>query len=477
LAWRRRRLRGLNLFWLLQAVLGLAWLLDLPLLVPLLRLPGLNMMSFNRFTFVTGFAVTALAVGGLDVLDRGVPAPRWWYALPAGLLLALAFWCLDRAASPPEPLARQWEVEAIRWPNPGQRLSEVRTARSAFRSYHLWGTGLAVIGLAAWAALRRGGGPRPWLLPLAGAAWAGELLFAAWDQNPQCDPALYYPPVPALEELAYRPAGRILGVYCLPPMLNVFCGLRDVRGYDAVDPRRLVELLGTAQDRHIPSPEHAATLNYIPLVPVGPEGKSHLPPVLSMLNVRYLVGRGPPPAPLRPIIQQEDYWVWENEEALPRAFVPSSVRPAPDRDALLQLLGAAAFDPRQVAYAESAPPLPDSCRGKAEIDVQTETPTRLTLKLDMQTPGLVVLSDLWYDGWEATLDGRPVEVLRVNHALRGVVAEAGSSTLEFSYHPRGLARGLRLLAVGVGGLVLWLTLSGLARARGRRASPARSRPA
>jgi hypothetical protein len=301
------------------------------------------------------------------------------------------------------------------------------------------------------------------------------LLISAWDFNSQCDPALYYPPVPALEELAHRPAGRILGVYCLPPMLNVFCGLRDVRGYDAVDPRRLVELLGTVRDRHVPSPEHAATLQYVPLLPVGPDGKERLPPVLSLLNVRYLVGRGAPPQALRPIIQEDDYWVWENKEVLPRAFVPSSVRPAPDPQDLLQLLGAPAFDPRQVAYAEAAPPLPDACRGKAEVDPHRETPTHLTVQLDMQTPGLVVLSDLWYEGWEATLDGRPVEVLRVNHALRGVAAPAGSSTLEFHYRPSGFVTGCRLLLGALGVLLAWAALLGVRRLRPAR--PAAGAPA
>jgi hypothetical protein len=466
LAWCRRRLRCLHLFWVLQIVLGLAWSLDLPLLVPLLRLPGLNMFSFNRFTFVTGFALTALAVGGLDVLDRGAPARRRWYALPALLLLVLTVWCLARAAAPPGPLTAQKEAEAGRGPGGTQRQAAIRAARSDFQGYHLWGMGLTVAGLAAWAAFWRGVGRRPWLVPLAGIVWAGELLVCAWDVNPQCDPALYYPPLPALEELARRPAGRILGIRCLPPMLNVFCGLRDVRGYDAVDPRELVELLATVQDRQFTTPEYAATLGYVPRVPAEPAGPLRLPPVLNLLNVRYLVCRGRPPGTLRPIIQHEDYWVWENEAVLPRAFVPASVRPAPDRQRLLDLLGSADFDPRQVAYAETALALPDSCRGQAEV--VAETSSHLTLKLDMQTPGLVVLSDLWYAGWEARLDGRPVEVLRVNHALRGVAAPAGTATLEFDYRPASFVRGVRLLLGALVVLLAWAALLGVRRLRAAR---------
>ena len=49
-------------------MISLAWTLDLPLLVDLLRGPGLNMMSHNRFVFAAAFAVLSMAAVGLEVL-------------------------------------------------------------------------------------------------------------------------------------------------------------------------------------------------------------------------------------------------------------------------------------------------------------------------------------------------------------------------------------------------------------------------
>ncbi len=68
LAWCSRRHRSLNVFWLLLAVLGLSWCLDLPGVVDLLSLPGMNMLSFNRLVFATAFAVLALTAIGLETL-------------------------------------------------------------------------------------------------------------------------------------------------------------------------------------------------------------------------------------------------------------------------------------------------------------------------------------------------------------------------------------------------------------------------
>jgi hypothetical protein len=475
LGWTSRRHRALNLFWLVQAVLALAWVLNLPLLVPLMRSPGLNMLSFNRFTFAAAFAVVATAVVGLDVLRRGLPEPRMWYGIPILLLAGLAAWCFDRASALPEPLGKELEQQARAIPNPQVGLAILKRSRNLFRTDQWIGAGWCVAGAVLWPVLawrRRDLGQ--YLLPLLGAAWTAELLVFAWDFNPQFDPALYYPSLPALQKLAALPPGRMLGLRCLPPLMNEICGRRDVRGYDAVDPRRIVELLETVKDPRFRGLEYAEVQEYIPLGVFGKDGrvvidkggKIPLPPALNMLNVRYVVGRGQPPPASRPVIAQDDYWVFENDAALPRAFVPAVVRPAPATADLLRLLSAQEFNPWEVAYAEDAPKLPGRTQGT--VEVLDETPGHLILRADMQTQGLVVVADQWYEGWEATVDGQPVPVLRVNHALRGVVVPAGQVSVEFDYRPRGFRLGLRLLVAALGGLGLWAALTTRRRWPARR---------
>jgi uncharacterized membrane protein YfhO len=81
----------------------------------------------------------------------------------------------------------------------------------------------------------------------------------------------------------------------------------------------------------------------------------------------------------------------------------------------------------------------------------------------METPGLVVLADLYDPGWRAFRDGEPVPILSVNHAVRGVVVPAGHSTIEFRYWPAGFDWGFRLAGTGLCILLVWVGM--LARAR------------
>lgn len=95
-------------------------------------------------------------------------------------------------------------------------------------------------------------------------------------------------------------------------------------------------------------------------------------------------------------------------------------------------------------YVESPLSLPATCRGKAET--VEEIPTRVTVAVRMETPGLLVLADRWDSGWRAYLDGKEVPIMRANHAVRGVAVPFGESTVQFRYEPASFAWGLRLCA-------------------------------
>jgi hypothetical protein len=247
--------------------------------------------------------------------------------------------------------------------------------------------------------------PRPWLFVLSGFLMVADLVWFGFGRAAQCDPALYYPPIPVLESIAKSAPGRIIGYICLPVSLAGVCGLRDIRGYDGVDPGRLMDLMAIAHDpRDTGTVPFALTQLLAPKAQLRPAGGIRLWPVLDMLGVRYVVFRDPPyppPPTAHPAFQGPEYWVMVNSNALPRAFVPQRVEVATEEEVRLQKLASPRFNPRTVAYVESPVTLPDPVRGTA--DIVEEIPTRIKVSVQMETPGLVVLADLWDNGWRASL--------------------------------------------------------------------------
>jgi hypothetical protein len=247
-------------------------------------------------------------------------------------------------------------------------------------------------------------------------------------------------------KIAESPPARSLGIDCLPANVAPTVGLHDIRGYDGIDPGTLVELLKPITDRSYRSPSFAETQWFVPVF-----GQDHKTPgIVDMLNVRYLIFRGHPPNNAHPLISGDDYWVLENNKALPRVFVPRRVQVVSDKDTRLSRLAADDFDPSAIAFVPKPLALPETCHGTAEI--VEETPTRSVINAHMETPGLLVVSERWENGWNAYIDDKAAPVIQANHALRAVSLPAGDSRVVFRYEPPAFALGVKLMAIA--GLIL-----------------------
>jgi hypothetical protein len=432
-----RRHRSMLGFFLFLGVLGVGQVLALPPLKQVYDLFPLNLMRENRLVLFTGWSIAMAGAIGLDVLSKRQFAWSRWFWLAMALPAAFAGWCSARLYA--EPVGWQRHAAAL-----SAEAADV-TLRW-FHSVYLSGFLLSALAVMLWLALRAGFFRRPWFVWTVSLFALAEVVGAAYGVYPQSDPALYYPRQSALEYLANSPPGRVCAVHCLPAGLPEAYDLYDVRGYDGIDPVRLVDLCAQTQPDLL-----QATAN--------PDGvlKEYFPrqfpsPITRMMNLRYLIFAGKPPAGRHPRFASDGYWVYETSKFMPRAFVPRHVELISDPQLELQLLGQSNFDPEDVAYVESAvPQLDQPARGTVKIT--SELPSHVTLEFDMQTSGMIVLSDLWDAGWKARVNGLDAHVRIANHAFRGVVVGAGKGILQFDYEPASFYDGIKI-AAAVGVLLL-----------------------
>lgn len=60
-------------------------------------------------------------------------------------------------------------------------------------------------------------------------------------------------------------------------------------------------------------------------------------------------------------------------------------------------------------------------------------PARLIIETTANQPSVLVVSEMWYPGWVATLDGIPTAIHATNFLLRGVVLPTGVHRIEMRY--------------------------------------------
>lgn len=91
-----------------------------------------------------------------------------------------------------------------------------------------------------------------------------------------------------------------------------------------------------------------------------------------------------------------------------------------------------------------------------QVRIVEDEPETVVVEASVAAPALLVLTDTYYPGWRVTVDGQEREILRADHAFRGVRLAAGRHRVVFEYAPNSLALGaaISLLALVVTGLCI-----------------------
>src|SRR5262249_42294096 len=120
--------------------------------------------------------------------------------------------------------------------------------------------------------------------------------------------------------------------------------------------------------------------------------------------------------------------IFENRNVLPRAFAvaASGIEVLDNSAAEFERIKSTSFDPERSVVLS---PFPDSQNFRAETKAapftsKVETTdfqiNELSLHSTTSSPAAIVLSQTWFPGWKATVDGKEVPVLRANAALTGI---------------------------------------------------------
>ena len=123
--------------------------------------------------------------------------------------------------------------------------------------------------------------------------------------------------------------------------------------------------------------------------------------------------------------------------------------------ALQQVLAGGVDFERQVVLESPVGSNTTDCNlaASAVLSLTGASPNFLGLHLSAASPGWLVLSDVWYPGWQAWLDGQPVPILHADYLFRAVHVTAGEHVVTFTYRPLSFWLGL-----GVS-LIAWIALA------------------
>ncbi len=233
-------------------------------------------------------------------------------------------------------------------------------------------------------------------------------------------------------------AGRVLpwGLNDFEQNGGIEFGLRSVFGYDPLTLQRYEEFITSRPD---------------------PRARTY-----DLLNAGYLVTSAPqdfpddPDAP-RLLLERSGVYVYERPAALPRAWVVPQIEVADDA-ATLARIHDPDFDPRAVALLDSALECVNTDADEAgEVESVLYEGNRIEAQVQ-GGGGLLILSEIDYPGWRATVDGDPARIVRADYVLRALCVPAGEHRVVLVYDPPLLKAGLAitvLTLLSIIGVAVW----------------------
>lgn len=168
-----------------------------------------------------------------------------------------------------------------------------------------------------------------------------------------------------------------------------------------------------------------------------------------------------------------DLALFETDRALPRARLLTRFAVEPSSERALRRLAEGEIAVEREVLVEDRPELEI-----APLDEALPAPrivrsdaTRVEIETQSPAPALLVLADLYYPGWAASVDGKPAEILRANSLFRAVAVPAGAHTVVFRFESPPYQRGCLVALAALVALPLCVLIGRRERANGAGDEP------
>jgi hypothetical protein len=302
----------------------------------------------------------------------------------------------------------------------------------------------------AWMALRRTRLSRIGFAVVLIGFTVADLVVLGWQIVPQVSLRRYplYPPLQVVSALQADPDLFRVQTWpteegmLLPDNILQVYGLSSTTGNDSLAPANLKLLPWNVTD-------HAQ--------------------LLDLMNVKYLITMATFTLPAERfdlILEAQGCRLYRNPRCLSRIQFLPRWEVVSDPSNILQRVTAPTFNPRQLVFVNQSPPAGFGVSGTstetsavpAEINIRHYGAQRVIVDINTVVPGVLLLADTWYPGWQAQLDHHSVPICRGDYVMRAVFVPKGQHRIVFVYKSPvfryGLAiSGITLVFAGV--IAIW----------------------
>jgi len=303
------------------------------------------------------------------------------------------------------------------------------------------------------------------------------MLFLLYARKP-VKPAYFFPSNTIINTIKrYNPPFRVLpimrdGLKAWEPDINTFYDIEDPRNYDTMgikwydkfagDLLTYPEVLNFLNVKFIIAPEITySSVDYKHTGVEVPEPVIRQGNNISIYRNRYSFDIDMPVNQFQPVVSANGFTLYENTHAFNRAFMVYNYKVADTRKKAFKLVKRYASQLSETAiilkkdtkYTSFIPDNTITTSGNTVL-FEKYTPNYIKLHVNTYSAGLLVISNTYFPGWHAYIDGRKTKVLKTDYAFQGVFLTKGTHEVELRYMPWSFVVGLILSIIGIAAVPL-----------------------
>ena len=431
-----------TIFFMLMALLSLALSLDTPIVDAFinLKIPVLSTSSLSRILCLFSFSISILAAYGIDKIKNDLELKNY---------KILTFWIISILVL----ISILWIYVLGKFINPDFTLIAKRNL--ILPSVLSFGLIFSVlIGIKK---------------ELLKVAFIIVILFVIFDMlrfatkwQPFESKELAYIEAPIIKELKkldknyriFTPFGEEGSVYF---------NLQSTEGYDPLYIKRYGEFSKSLSEGKLIDADRLGA--YLPR-----EGK-YFPKIIDSLGIKYILQKKSdigkswafnfnsyPKNKFKLIYSDNDFQIFKNLEALPKAYLVGEYVIETDSQRILDKMFDENFDFKKSVVLEKDPKIKMGEGSLRKAEIIEYSPSKILLNVNLSDNSILVISDNYYPGWIAKVNGNETEIIRANYTFRAVPIPAGKNNVEIIYKPLSFKMGTVISIVSITTAILILVI-------------------
>jgi hypothetical protein len=161
--------------------------------------------------------------------------------------------------------------------------------------------------------------------------------------------------------------------------------------------------------------------------------------LLNLLNIRYIISKWELNIEGLELAFKNEAMIYLNNSVLPRAFLVPSAIGVEGKEKAFRRVTSQGFDPRDEVVLEGKT---REGGGRGRCKMIEYGPNMVKIEVSSDGPSFLFLSDTYYPGWEAYIDGVRTHIYRANYCFRAVRVPSGEHIVKFVYRPLSFRVGV-----------------------------------